>query len=952
MASNYDLGTARGQVVIDYDSKGPTRAGRDLDGLHDKGAKAAQTLGRTGVVMAAAGLAIAAGIGLAVKSAVSFEQRLSAIKAVSGATAGDMELVRSKALQLGKDTKFSANEAATAMEELAKAGISLPDILNGAADATVALAAAGEVSLPRAAEIAANAMNVFSLSAADMPKVADLIAGAANASAISVDEFAQSLQQSGAAAALVGVNFEDLTTAIALMGNAGIKGSDAGTSLKTFLQNLQPDTVKQTALFKKLGLVTKEGGNAFFDAAGHIKPMAQVAQVLQDSLKGMTDQQKQATLNTLFGSDAIRAAAIIAKGGAAGFDKLAGSIGKVTAQDVAKTRMDNLAGSIEQLKGSVETAGIVLGTILIPALRTGVDAVTGLLNAFLQLSPSAQSAALNIAGAASAFLIVAGGALKLISILRAARVAFALTWATALGPVAIIIAAVLAIAAAVFILYQRFQPVRTVVDAVGAALRTAFLAILPTINVLVAGVQNFIRVLQGTAAGGTGFVGIMGRLGAILRDVVIPAIIATGQFLATTFGPVITQIISIVSGFVTAIIGYFRSIQPQLTTIMNAIVAIIRFTFNLLTPIVIPILRFLLTFVIQTLQLLAIGIRLTLAGIANIFRGVFNIIGGIFKIFISLITGQWGAALQGLLQVAKGIWQLIKGIFQTILGVVIIAIVVTSVRAIGSVFRAGFNAVRSVVTGSINAVRGVISGGMAAARSVVSGAISAIRAVFGTLNAIRGIVSGIFNGINSIIGSLIGRAAGILSGGISRMVGVVSSIGGRMFAAGAEIVGRLIGGLTSRLGGLIDIANKVAGAIAKVIPGSPVRSGPLRVLNRGMAGKKIVQMLVDGITSQQSMAVASVSNLVGGMNAELDGLARTQALGLMASVGVSGAVAGASGRLAGVGGSTVTSGTSAGRVVNYNATVNNPPPVSGEKQVLDALSKIEILHNPLGVFVG
>ena len=312
----YDVGTARGVIKIDYDGTGVKKAQQDVEGLDDTGKKSAASLGKIGTVAGRAGLVIAAGLGAGVAAAANFEQRLSAISAVSGATSGEMDKIRAKALQLGKDTAFSAGESAQAMEELIKAGLSVDDVLNGAADATVALAAAGEVALPEAAAISANAMNQFGLSAKDMVGVTDDIAGAANASAIDVSEFGMSLQQVGAVANLAGVSFHDTATAIALMGNAGIKGSDAGTSLKSMFSRLQPTTKKQADLFKELGIITEDGTNKFYDQAGNLKSLDKVSGILQNSLKGMTAQQKQATLQTLFGSDAIRAAAVLSKSGA------------------------------------------------------------------------------------------------------------------------------------------------------------------------------------------------------------------------------------------------------------------------------------------------------------------------------------------------------------------------------------------------------------------------------------------------------------------------------------------------------------------------------------------------------------------------------------------------------------------------------------------------------------
>jgi TP901 family phage tail tape measure protein len=302
-----------------------------------------------------------------------FEARISAVGAVSGATGSQLDQLRSKSLQLGADTAFSASESAMAMEELVKAGVSVEGVMGGAADATVALAAAGAVELPKAAEIAANAMNSFNLTAADMPRIADLVAGAANASAIEVEDFAYSLQMSGAVANLVGFSFEDLAVGITAMGNAGIIGSDAGTSLKTMLMRLEPTTDRAAALMSELGIITADGANKFFDATGEVKSLAEVSGVLQEALRGQTRQQQLATLNVLFGADAIRAAAVLYDEGAAGISNLSAELDKITAEDVAAARLDNLNGSLEELSGSVETLVIKIGTAGIPMIRSLVD---------------------------------------------------------------------------------------------------------------------------------------------------------------------------------------------------------------------------------------------------------------------------------------------------------------------------------------------------------------------------------------------------------------------------------------------------------------------------------------------------------------------------------------------------------------------------------------------------
>ena len=337
--------------------------------------------------VAGAGLAVAAGLGAAINVTRNFEAQISAVGAVSGATAGDLEALREKAIQLGADTAFSASESASAMEELVKAGLSVEDVLGGAADATVALAAAGGVDLARAAEVASNAMNVFNLSAAEMPKIADLVAAAANNSAIDVNDFAFSLQMSGAVANLVGLDFEDLAVGITAMGNAGIKGSDAGTSLKVMLMRLEPSTKKARAEMKDLGIITADGANRFFDAAGNAKSLAEISGVLSEALAGQSKQQQLATLNTLFGADAIRAAAVLAEEGAVGINKLAEANRALSADEIAKKRLDNLNGSLEMLSGSVESLLIVVGSKATPVIRGFADGLNEVVD-FLAAPPT------------------------------------------------------------------------------------------------------------------------------------------------------------------------------------------------------------------------------------------------------------------------------------------------------------------------------------------------------------------------------------------------------------------------------------------------------------------------------------------------------------------------------------------------------------------------------------
>lgn len=420
----------------------------------------------TGAAMTAMGAAMTAGVGQIGRLAADFEQSMSNVKAVLspaevnqfGDALGDL------ALKLGKDTVYSANEAAGALEELVKGGVRVTDILDGAAEATLHLASAGGTSLRDAAEIASNALNQFGLSGRDMAEVANLIAGAANASSMEVMDFKFAIQQSGAVASLAGLNFRDTATAISVMAAAGIKGSDAGTSLKTMLINLTPTSKEAIKQFRELGLITMDGANQFFDATGKVKGLADIAQVLQNALHGLSEEQQIMAIKTAFGTDAMRAAAIVAKAGAAGVTEMAEAMGKVSAADVAKARLDNLNGSIKQLQGSLETLAIQIGSKMAPGFRGLVDAATGVINFLIELPAPIQASIGQIALMTAGVLTLGGGLVTLgaaLPVITAGLATFGLTIGAILGPITLVTAG---IAAAILAWNTDFHGFRTTVE--------------------------------------------------------------------------------------------------------------------------------------------------------------------------------------------------------------------------------------------------------------------------------------------------------------------------------------------------------------------------------------------------------------------------------------------------------------------------------------------------------
>ena len=310
-----------------------------------------------------------AGIGYTVydtiKTPMDFDSQLSAIKAlipkdgIDGQTRDEiMSQVRARAMQLGQDTVFGNTEVAKGMTELIKAGVQLKDVLGDASEAALNLATAGGLDLAESAETMSTAMNAFKVN--DATHAANILAGAANASAMDVHELRYALSMCSAVASGAGVSFEDTNTTLAVFAQNGLKGSDAGTSLKTMLSNLIPKTKTQIEAFSKLNLITEKGTSAFFDQQGKVKTLAEIAGLLQDRLKGMTKEEQLATLYDMFGSDAIRGGMILMREGAEGVTKMFNEMNKVTAKDVAITMLDNLKGDIEELSGAWENFQITL----------------------------------------------------------------------------------------------------------------------------------------------------------------------------------------------------------------------------------------------------------------------------------------------------------------------------------------------------------------------------------------------------------------------------------------------------------------------------------------------------------------------------------------------------------------------------------------------------------------
>jgi hypothetical protein len=614
---DWDAGTKRYQSQLQKTISETNKAsGSFAKSWNQMGATVGKTTALMGGALVAAGAAATAAIAgftaSGIKKAADLEAQLSTIAATLNMTAEQVAPLNDLILELGLDPnlKVSATEAADAIENLARNGLSMTEIMDGAARSTVLLANATGADFGLAADIATDTMAIFNIEAADMARAVDQITGVTNASKFTIDDYRLALAQGGGVASAVGMEFEDFNATIAAISPLFASGSDAGTSLKTMLLRLIPASTKAEEAMSELGLLswdntralqmleaagikpvsnslvdvssamqsyfaeqfkvnlsTEEGvekwakwatevglmKNQFFDANGQLKDMNEISVVLNKALEGLSEEQKNTALATIFGTDAMRAAvgvaqsgvvvyktaaeaakalgvsvdeaAKFAEGGITQFEAMALTLGSIDAAEQAATRMDNFKGSLEILQGTIETLQIRIGQAFLPLLQqlaewatqwvaahgpaiaaafetfaTNVSSLIGyisevaatgsLMNEWLdKMSPTLATVVLNVVALAGAIGVGLGAAL---SFIQQHMDAFqgALMGIAAVLAAATITAGITAIAGALATLLTPMGLVILAAAGLGAAWNTNFLGIRDTTLSVVGEIQT------------------------------------------------------------------------------------------------------------------------------------------------------------------------------------------------------------------------------------------------------------------------------------------------------------------------------------------------------------------------------------------------------------------------------------------------------------------------------
>ena len=505
--------------VGDYVS-GMKEAKSQMKSFVDKNQETFDSFRKVGTVMTAAGTGIAAGLGGAVKIAADFEQGMSKVAAISGATDEELKQLTASAREWGSKTKFSATEASDAFSYMAMAGWKTGDMLDGVGGIINLAAASGE-DLALTADILTDGLTAFGMSAKDSGKFADVLAAASSNANTNVSMLGESFKYVAPLAGAMGYSAEDVSLALGLMANAGVKGSQAGTSLKTMFTNLAKPTKAMQGAMNQLGI-------SLTDSSGNMKSMDEVIGDLRTGFGGLDEAQQANYAATIFGKEAMAGALAVINASEEDYNKLSEAINNSegAAENMAAVMQDNLNGAMTNLKSAFEEVAISIGDVLLPYVKEMVAFVQSLADKFNGLDEKTKTTIAVIAALSAGFLLLTGPILLLIGFIPQMLAGFAaistvistLTAAfvpaaagatavggaatatggalTALtGPIGLVVVAIAGIVAGLVVAYKKVDWFREEVDKAWAKIKEltskAFTAIKETITVILKDVVKF-----------------------------------------------------------------------------------------------------------------------------------------------------------------------------------------------------------------------------------------------------------------------------------------------------------------------------------------------------------------------------------------------------------------------------------------------------------------------------
>ena len=761
----------------------------------------------------------------AVKTASDFDSAMSKVAAVSGATGDDLQALRDKAREMGAKTKFSASEAAEAMNYMAMAGWKTNDMLSGI-DGIMNLAAASGEDLATTSDIVTDALTAFGLTAQDSGHFADVLAAASSNANTNVSMLGESFKYCAPIAGALGFSCEDTAEALGLMANAGIKSTQSGTSMRSIMTALSGEVKFCSESFGEMEIATT-------NSDGSMRSLSDILADCRVAFDQMSESEKASTAQSLVGKNAMSGFLALMNAAPADIDKLSGAIANCdgTSLQMAETMQDNLAGQLTILKSQLEELAISFGEILMPVIRDIITKIQGFVDKLNALDPATKQTIIKIglmAAALGPLLIVVGKTIssigsmmtfisKIPTMIAGAKTAFS-TLGAAIGgisaPVVAVVAIIATLVAAFVHLWNTNENFKNSILSIWEQIKSTFehltSGIVDRINALGFDFQNFGEMLKAMWNG--------------LCSVLAPVFEGVFQHISDIFTFVTDTILSVLDVFIGLFSGNWEQCWNGIKGIFTGI----------------------WDFVVNQFS----NILNTLRGVADVFLGWFgtswNEVWTSIKDFFVGIWDSICSAFQAVADFFTNIWNAISMFFTTI----VTAIYTTAVTIFTSVydFFAGIlTSIHDFFTTIFNAIWTVIS--------------TVCTTIYDT-------ISSIWNNVKSSIGSIISGIYTTIKGGFDNAVNYVKGLASDAWNWGRDIVSNIIDGLRSMIGSLADSVSNIADTIRSYLHFSVPDVGPLTDFESWMPD--FMNGLADGINKSKKVVAKAVSGVADTMRVTLN----------------------------------------------------------------------------------
>lgn len=849
--------------------------------------RASGALFSTGAAATIAGGAIAAGLGSSVKVAANFESQMAKVGAISGATGGQLSSLTETAKELGASTTKSASEVAVGMQNLAASGFEVNDII-GAMPGIIAASEAAQEDMAMTSETLAAALNAFGMEAKESSHIADVLSQSANQSAAGILDMQYSFKYAAPVAKMLGISLEELSAATGIMADSGIKGEQAGTSLRAALLRLADPPKSASKALDALGI-------SITDSDGKMKPFHDIIGQVGNATKDMGNAQKAAALSNIFGTEAVSGMLAVIEAGPDKLQKLTQGLKDSggAAADTAKKMQDNLNGSLNQLSGSFETLQISVGNALIPMIRIIADGLGMLTDAFNALPGPVQTVLTVILTLVGVFLLLAGPALIILGFLPGIIEGFALlagamgmTSGALLGVVGTaltVIGVIAAIAIGIALLWSHSETFRSIVYAAIDGVKAAFDSLMVKVNQVKAFLTTAWSGVQAIFGGNEGKgVSILSRLGftpeatktivSVTNGIknainqIKQQMSNLGQFtkgIGALFGGNTGKGVSILSS-----LGLSPQTIRSATTIINGVRTAVTNGMNGVMSAVRTIGTGITRFWSQHGQQI---VQFAVAAYSGLRSMVSTVLSGVSSVVRSLLTGianfwsQHGTQIMNYVSIAwRGIWTTISTIASVLWQIVSTCLSVIALfwSQHGSQIMSIVSTAFSTISAIVGNVLAFMSGLFQAVMPIVSGVTEIAFALIKTAVQVGG---QIIQGVVQVVSNLFhGEWRAAFDAACQTAVDIWNIIvdtfkGIDLFQIGKDIINGLINGISSMASAAWDAVGNIASGIADTVTGFFDMHSPSRLMFE--KGEFVTEGIALGMVHKTDMAVKAAEHV-------------------------------------------------------------------------------------------